>query len=121
MLIKTFTEAVWPCIGTTVDYLVKKRSEPISQAVKSGLNFSILLGSACYLEGVFETLLRALLRCRQNDIQRIKIEAPESRRAIYGFYERLEDDLSDRVGHSVGAAAYAEMFRLLAGQSLLGL
>lgn len=118
MRITIFTEAIWLCIKTTLDYLVEKRGEPVPDLVKSGLNFSIVLGSACYLEGVLETLLRALLDCRRADYSRIEIDDFDSRRAMNTYYNRLEEDLSDRLGRSVGASAYDKMFELLAGQRL---
>ena len=73
MLVITLTESIWPCIKTSLDYLVEKRGEPLPDPVKSGLNFSIVLGSACYLEGVLEALLRALLGCRRADFNRIEV------------------------------------------------
>ena len=118
MRITIFTEAIWPCIKTTLDYLVEKRGEPVPDLVKSGLNFSIVLCSACYVEGVLEALLRALLGCRRADFNRIEIDDFDSRRAMNVYYSRLEEDLSHRLGRAVGASAYDEMFELLAGQRL---
>ena len=56
-------------------------------------------------------MLRTLLfDCRRWDIHGVKIDSIDFRRAIFGYYNRLEEDLSHRVGRAVGAAAYDEMF-----------
>jgi hypothetical protein len=101
-----------------MDYLVEQREELVPDLVKCGLNFSIVLGSACYVEGVLETLLRALLACRQTEFNRIEIEDFYSRRAMNTYYGRLEDELAHRIGRAVGASGYDEMFTLLTGQRL---
>jgi len=115
MKITAFAEAIWPCIETTMDYLVELR-KGVPALVTPGLNFSIVLGSACYVEGVLEALLRELLAFRRTEFNRIEIDDIDSRRAINTYYGRLEDDLSRSVGRAVGASAYGEMFSLLAGQ-----
>ena len=116
----TFTEPIWPCIKATLDYLVEKREDSVSKLVKSGLNFSIILGSACYAEGVLEALLRALLACRRAEFNRIRIPDDdfETRRAMNFYYARLEDELSRNIGRSVGAKGYDEIFTLLTGLRL---
>ncbi|MFI5090860.1 MAG: hypothetical protein ACHP7P_12445 [Terriglobales bacterium] len=116
--ITIFTEAIWPSIEVTLEYLLSKRQEPIPDLVRAGLNFSIVLGSACYLEGVLEALLKAILGYRRAEFNRTKIEDFESRRAMNVYYNRLEEDLSQRIGHSNGAQAYDEVLDLLAGQRL---
>ena len=82
------------------------------------MNFSIILDAACYLEGIFESFLRAILECRCSELRRVEIEDFETRRAVFGYYNRLEQDLSGQIGRSVGAAAYAETFELLFGEPL---
>jgi len=116
--ITIFTEAIWPSIKVTLEYLVSKRQEPVPDLVRAGLNFSIVLGSACYLEGILEALLKATLDCRRAEFNQTEIEDFESRRAVNVYYSRLEEDLSQRIGHCIGAQAYDEVFNLLAGQPL---
>lgn len=118
MRVTTLTEAIWPCIEATVGHLVAQRKERVPDLVKSGLNFSIVLGCACYIEGVLETLLRALLACRRAEFNRIQIDDFESRRAMNTYYGRLEDELSRNIGRAVGSSGYDEIFKLLAGQRL---
>jgi hypothetical protein len=115
------TEAIWPCIERSVDYLVGIRNEKLSPHVRSGINFSIVLGSACYLEGVIETLLRALLAHRRSVFNAVDISDFETRRSMNVFYNRLEEDLSTRIARSLGAEGYNEIFELFAGIRLSNL
>ena len=98
MRITTFTEVVWPCIAAVVDHLAEQRKEELPDLVKSGLNFSIILGSACYVEGVLETVLRELLACRRTEFNSVDIDNFDLRRAMNTYYGRLEDELSRNTG-----------------------
>lgn len=118
MLIMTFTEAIWPCIEATLDYLLQQREPQLPKLVKSGLNFSIVLGSACYVEGVLESLLKSVLACRRAEFNRIEVNDIDARRARNLYYRRLEDNLSRQITRASGAQGYEEMFALLTGQSL---
>jgi hypothetical protein len=101
-----------------MDHIAERRKDQVPDLVKSGLNFSILLGSACYVEGVLEALLRELLACRRAEFNRIKIDDFDTRRAMNFYYRRLEDELSHNIGRTLGSSGYDEMFALLAGRQL---
>jgi hypothetical protein len=118
LLITTFVEPIWPCIEATMDYFVERRKERIPSLVKAGLNFSIVLGSACYVEGVLEGVLRGLLNYRRAEFNRVNIDDTDLRRAMNNYYERLEDELSRNIGRAIGASGYDELFAILAGQPL---
>jgi hypothetical protein len=121
VLIRILTESIWPSIEAAVDHLSGARKAHLDESVKAGLNFSIILGAACYLEGILETLLRALLNHRRTVFNRVDIPDFETRRSVNVFYTRLEGDLSNRIGRSLGAPGYSEMFELLTGTKLSGL
>ena len=118
MLIRTITEAIWPCIEASVDHFTASRNDAVPQFVRAGTNFSIILGSACYLEGTLETLLHALLEHRRSVFSNVEISDFETRRSMNIFYMRLEDDLSARIARSLGAEGYNDMFELLMGTPL---
>jgi hypothetical protein len=118
VLTTIFKESIWPSIEAAVDHLAGSRKEHLSELVKAGLNFSILLGAACYLEGALETLLRALLDYRCSVFSQVDIPDFETRRSMNIFYNRLEADLSSRIGRSIGNSGYSDMFELLMGSKL---
>lgn len=118
MLIRIITEAIWPCIEASLDHFTASRAVGPSPAVRAGVNFSIVLGSACYLEGTLETLLHALLEHRRGVYSNVEIPDFETRRSMNVFYNRFEDDLSARIARSLGAEGYDDMFELLTGAPL---
>ena len=60
-----YRETIWPSIKAALDHLQMERKDGMPAEVRAGVNFSIILGSACYLEGVLEAGLKALLRLRR--------------------------------------------------------
>jgi hypothetical protein len=121
MRIEMFFEEIWPCIQETNDYLCAQRATQSSEGITAGLNFSIILGAACFLEGVLESFLRAILDCRRQEFNRNEIADFETRRAVNSYYNRLEVDLSERIGRSIGASGYSETFELVFGEPLTSL
>jgi hypothetical protein len=116
--ISIFTEAVWPSVEAAVDFISGVRDANLDHVVRAGLNFSIVLGSACFLEGTLETVLKGLLQYRRSVFDKATVRGEELRGSMYAFYGRIEDDLSNRIGRSTGANGYDDTFRLLHGLSL---
>jgi hypothetical protein len=118
LLVRIITEAIWPCIEQTLDHFAASRDKNLPPFVRAGINFSIILGSACYLEGTLETLLQALLEHRRKVFSQVTIPDFETRRSMNVFYSRLEEDFSVRIARSLGADGYNDMFDLLVGTPL---
>ena len=112
----TFRESIWPSIDVALCHLQIERKDGLSPAVRAGINFSIIVGSACYVEGVLETELKAILAHRRVNYRRLRGRMREQRPMNF-FYHRLEEDLENRI-RSANVAAYDDMFELLMGQRL---
>jgi hypothetical protein len=87
----------------------------MSDLVRAGLNFSIVLGAACYVEGILETILRELLRCRHAEYAELPTSGLVS---INNYLNRIEKELDRDIGRTNGAAGYDAMFTLLTGHHL---
>lgn len=120
-IIYLFRETIWPCIAAALNFMREQRKDDAAEEIRAGINFSIILGSACYLEGVFETVLKALLEHQRNVYSKIEISEFETRRAMNVFYNRIEEDLEDRIASTMGASGYDKIFELLTGRTLSGL
>jgi hypothetical protein len=117
----SFRESIWPCIAAGLNHLQNQRGEGISHEVRAGLNFSIILGAACYLEGCFESALKGLLEHQRAVYGRTEIPDFETRRSMHAFYNRVENDLEERITNAFGASGYDETFELLMGRKLSSL
>jgi hypothetical protein len=109
-LVITLAHTIWQTIDSANAWLLKSRSgEPImSVQERAGLNLTILLNSACYVEGNLESLLRGVLSKRVNASSAID----------NGFLGRLKDDIDGRICRATGPDKHGDMFKLLVGKSL---
>ena len=78
-----YRETIWPSIKAALDHLQTERKDGMPAEVRAGVNFSIILGSACYLEGVLEAGLKALLRLRRVIYGRMNPKNFETRRSRF--------------------------------------
>ena len=113
-----FREATWPSIRAAVNYMQKERKKPVSVDVRAGINFSIIVGAACYLEGILETGLKAFLSHRRTLYNRLEARNLDVRRSMNLFYNRIDEDIERRISSATGAKGYDEMFELLIGSRL---
>ncbi|ADW69031.1 hypothetical protein [Granulicella tundricola] len=117
MVIHYITEAVWPSIEVSIDHFAGSRPGNGPTKLTAGINFQIILGAACYLEGILESILRALLEHRRKiffDSEQLDFA---KRKSNNQFFNRLHTDLAARVGRSTGIAGYRETFELVTGYS----
>ncbi|WP_143450125.1 hypothetical protein [Janthinobacterium sp. BJB304] len=94
---------IFECIPPWIEWQTKQRASPdIPEAIRAGINFSIILASACYIEGNFERIL----------IKNINASGEHST----PLYKRLIDDLRLRVSKTTGSEGYDEIFALVVGK-----
>ena len=95
---------IWFCIPRVVKWLVEARdrdAHSLNDEVRAGINFSIILNSACFLEGALESGLIAVLESHRNG------DDPLS--------SRLSDEVKERVSWTTGYKKYDELFELVVG------
>jgi hypothetical protein len=96
---------IFECIPSWIQWQTKLRSEAsISREVKAGINFSIILASACYIEGNFERVLLKAINAAgtpQDPLQ-----------------SRLMSELRLRVSKTTGSDGYNEMFGVVFGKKV---
>jgi hypothetical protein len=94
---------IFECIPPWIDWQSKQRTGVgVTDAIRSGINFSIILASACFVEGNFERIL----------LKNINAEAPTSD----PLQIRLSEDLRSRVAKTTGSEGYNEIFELVVGR-----
>jgi hypothetical protein len=94
---------IFECIPPWVQWQAELRSQAgISREIKAGMNFSIILASACYIEGNFE---RVMLKA---------INAADTPQAP--LQSRLMSELRLRLSKTTGNEGYNEMFGIVFGK-----
>lgn len=93
---------IFDCIPPWIDWQSKQRAEAgVSDSIRAGINFSIILASACYVEGNFERILLKNINAAIPTTDPLQI--------------RLMDDLRVRVARTTGSDGYNDIFELVVG------
>jgi hypothetical protein len=109
-----FYSTIWETVESANTWLLKSRSgEPIMSAQeRAGVNLTILLNSACYVEGNLEW---HLLKLSHKHIDNLDYKTHSK---YFGFLRRLSDDLEKKIGHATGPDRHGDLFHLFVGKSL---
>ena len=108
---------IWDTIESANSWLLRMRTGDlaISAQERAGINFSILLNSACYVEGRLEWLLHELLDARAELFRLIDKPDFEIRRSVNRFFNRVREDIKQRICRATGPENYGHLFELLVG------
>lgn len=109
------TQDTWPCIKELIEFLSSRRDVDRPIALRLGINHAIVFYAACYVEGVLETTLKALLRRRREIYNKIDVPDFEIRKTINTLFNALEEDLQTRISRATGVDAYETLIELLTG------
>jgi hypothetical protein len=94
---------IFECIPPWIEWQSKQRADSgATEPIRSGINLSIILASACFIEGNFERILLKKI----NEVG--KVDQP--------LQDRLLEDLRLRVAKTTGSDGYNEIFALVVGQ-----
>lgn len=94
---------IFDCIPPWIDWQSKQRaSADVTEAIRGGVNFSIILASACYVEGNFEHILLKSINASAAPAEPLQA--------------RLLEDLRSRVAKTTGSEGYNEVFQLVIGR-----
>ena len=101
-----------------IEFLLHRRSKAHSVALSIGINHAIVFNSACYLEGILETSLKALLRRRREIFNKIDMPDFEVRKTTNTLFRALEEDLENRISRSTGISVYEQIIELLTNKKI---
>lgn len=119
-IVKVLRNPIWETISITNAWLINARGVDagISVEQRAGINFSVLLNSACFVEGRLEYLLRQIIDARAAQFHSVPNPDFETRRSINMFFSRIVDELESRTCRATGPDNFGEMYELLTGGSL---
>ncbi|MCJ7773362.1 MAG: hypothetical protein MUP22_09550 [Desulfobacterales bacterium] len=101
---------IFDCLPHITHWVINKRNAEtanISEQTRAGLNFSIVLNSACFIEGALEYGLSSIIS------RQLLMEEGNDQ-----FKNRLVEDLENRIRTVTGSSNYNSLFKLVSGISL---
>ncbi|MGN3708666.1 hypothetical protein [Achromobacter xylosoxidans] len=94
---------IFECIPPWIDWQSKQRAGvDATESIRAGINFSIILASACFVEGNFERVL----------LKNINAAMPTTD----PLQSRLLEDMRARVAKTTGSEGYNDIFQLVVGK-----
>lgn len=107
-----------PCTRALIDFLTATRETASAPLLRAAINHAIIFYSACFIEGVLEAGLKALLRRRREVYNRVEMPELEVRKTTNTLFNALEEDVDKRISRATGIDAYDDLFRLVTGSQL---
>lgn len=112
-------QQTWPCIEELIEFLLTKRNnEEHSSTLRVGINHSVIFYSACYLEGIIESGLKAILSQKREVFNTVDIPELYARKTVNRFFNSLESDIEERIARTTGVPNYDKIFELLTGERI---
>ena len=113
--IEIIWHSVWPYLEEHMIFLQKERKRvPLkNKPTRIGINISLILTSACCIEGRVEQELKELIRHRNSVIRGVDVEKLYERRILNSVMHNLEDYLNSRVERTTGIENFGSFLELL--------
>jgi len=110
--ILTKCSPVWPYLETFNEFLIKSRKIVKQRDIRIGINYTIILNTACCVEGILEYILKEILFQKSTMLQ--DVESVN----FHQFYYFIEKEIHDRIAKTTGIDNYNHLFKLLIGKEL---
>jgi hypothetical protein len=107
--------SVFPYIEKHIDflYMSRKSLERKQKDEKVGINYSIILFSACFIEGLLESDLKDLAKHREKIFNEIKEEDFYKRRIKGTVLNKMLNLTEDNISRTTGIGNFESIFKLL--------
>lgn len=111
-------EQTWPYLKTLINFLIDSRDKEQITELNVGINYSIILHSACYVEGILEDGLKGILRQRRDVYNSIDIPDFYRRKTINILFKSIEEDIENKISRTTGIENYNAIFKLLTDKNI---
>lgn len=113
----TIKETIWEHQKDHIDFLYSKRKNHKILKDRIGINISIILNSACYLEGSLEYYLKLLLDSRFEILKSQTFQEFSLRRIKNTFIHSIENEFESRISRATGLEQFDSLIKLLSHKS----
>lgn len=112
-----YREQIFERYKELAEFSLACRNKPENSHIKSALNLSLILSSACFVEGFMEKVAKCILGYYRLIYNEIDIPELELRRPMNRYFGRIEADVYQRISQGTGIDNYDKLFKLLLGKS----
>ncbi len=120
-LIQVQRATIYDVFKTLIEQSINTREKTSDKDIQQALNLSIILHSACYIEGFLEYSLLNVLQEYRNLYNKVDISEFEIRKPINMFFSNMENSIERNISRSSGLAKYDENMVLLLNQSIMNI
>ncbi len=113
--VQIINQPIWPLLFEHIEFLRTQR-KTLSRSEKRsrmGINLSIILTTACVIEGKLESDLKTLIEHRKHVLREIEAKDFYHRRIYNTFINNVEDHLTNQVERVTGIDNFESFFDLL--------
>ncbi len=111
----SYSQTIWPYLREHIDFLIsrRKRLKRSDKKVRIGINLSIILMAACYIEGKLESDIKELVKHRRGVLREINVKKFYHRRIYNTFLNNIEKLLTARIERTTGIENFQTVYGLL--------
>lgn len=109
----TLKQTIWEYQRQHIDFLYTNRKNQKNLDDRIGINISIIINSACFLEGFLEHETKKLLSKRFDVLRKQKIDEFPLRRIKNVFIKNIETEFEYRVSRATGMEQFDSLFKIL--------
>ncbi len=103
---------IWEYQKDHIDFLYENRKYLKRKEDRIGINISIVINSACYLEGFLEFQLKLLLENRMKVLKKLNFDDFALRRIKNTFINSIENDFETTISRCTGLQQFDSLIKL---------
>ena len=110
-------QSIWEYQKNHIEFLYESRRNLKSTKTRIGINISIILHSACYIEGYLENEIKRLLDHRMSVLNKNDFKELYLRRIYNTFIRNLESDFESRISRTTGLEKFDSLIDIFSFRS----
>lgn len=114
-LITILKDSVHPFLFDHINFLkqIRKNLNRSEKNIRIGINYTIILTTACLIEGHIEKELKLLVDYKRRILNNIDVGHHYHRRTYYTFLNRVSNYLNETIGRTTGIENLQKIYELL--------
>jgi hypothetical protein len=114
---ETIKQTIWEYQKDHIEFLRSHRKNLKSKTTRIGINISLIINSACYIEGYLENELKKLFYHRQGILRKNSPDQIHLRRIYNSFINKMGKDFEVRIARTSGLENFDSLIAILSYQN----